>query len=82
MFDYTTLKDDPGKLESVLIETMKHKGFGPLFASALYPRVTLTTGTRANEHIRELAGKHNIDLYQERRAFKKIIEWSRKLFKR
>lgn len=82
MFDYTTLKDDPAKLESVLIETMRQMGFGPVFASALYQRITLTTGIQANEHIQELARKNNIDLYQGHHTFIKIVTWLIKLFKR
>jgi hypothetical protein len=42
MYDYTKLKDDTAKLDEVLIENLD-PGFGALFASALYERVTLSS---------------------------------------
>jgi hypothetical protein len=82
MFDYTALKDDRGRLDDVLIETMKQKGFGPIFASALHQRVTLATPIDANNYIQQLAQKNNIDLYQGHGLFVKIIDWLLRLFKR
>jgi len=82
MFDYTALKDDAGKLESVLLETLKQKNFGPTFASALYQRVMLVPSQQSAEHIMELAKKNNIDIFQGHGFMVKVIERLIKLFKR
>ncbi|OPX61310.1 MAG: hypothetical protein A4E25_00004 [Methanobacterium sp. PtaB.Bin024] len=62
MYDYTPLKDDPGRLDEILIENLQEEGFGPLFATALYERVTLTPPKEANEYIMKLAEENNIQI--------------------
>jgi len=82
MYDYLQLKDDPGRLESVLLETIRQQGFGLLFASALYQKVTLTPSVKANEYIRQLAAKNGIDLFRGHRISSGVIGWLLKLFNR
>jgi NMD protein affecting ribosome stability and mRNA decay len=82
MYDYTRLKDDPGKLDSVLLETIKQKGFGPVFASTLYQRVMLKPSPESASYVQQLAEKNGIDIYQGHRTFVKIIDWLIKLFKK
>lgn len=82
MFDYTALKNDPGKLESVLLETLKQKNFGPTFASALYQRVMLVPSQQSAEHILELAKKNNIDIFQGHGFMVKAVERLIRLFRR
>lgn len=79
MFNYTELKDEPDKLDDVLLETMKQEGFGPLFASALHQRVTLTSPKESNEYIQELAERNGIDLFKSQGISGKIMDG---LFKR
>lgn len=79
MFNYMELKENPDKLDDVLIENIKMKGFGPIFASALYQRITLTQPMKANEYIRQLAAKNNIDLFEHNSIFAKISLWIAKL---
>ena len=62
MYDYTQLKDDLSKLDEILIENLKEKGFGPVFATALYERVTLASPKEANEYVMKLARDNNIDI--------------------
>ncbi len=62
MYDYTQLDDDRGKLDEVLLENLQIKGFGPLFAIALYERVTLTPPREARDYIFKLAEDNNIEL--------------------
>ena len=73
MFDYLQLKNDPARLDSVLLETARQKGFGPVFASALYERVSLTPPADAMAYIKKLAEKNNIDLFQKQGIFAKIV---------
>jgi hypothetical protein len=82
MFNYTELKDKPDKLNDVLIENMKTEGFGPLFASALYQRVALKSPMEANQYIRQLAEKYNIDVSQGHSFFAKIMDGLFRLFKK
>lgn len=62
MYDYTQLIDDKDKLDEVLIENLREGGFGFIFATALYERVTLTTSGEATEYITRLAEANDIDL--------------------
>lgn len=82
MFDYTKLKDDPGRLDAVLLETIREKGFGPVFALTLYQRVMLKTSPEAATYIENLAKKNGIDIYQGRRIMVKIFDWLFRIFKR
>ena len=74
MFNYTELKDDPDKLDDILIENIKIGGFGPVFAITLYQRVTLTSPAKSAQYIKELAEKNNIDLYQGHKLSGKIFD--------
>lgn len=80
MFNYIELKDDSGRLDDVLIDNIKEEGFGPLFASALYQRVTLKSPKEAHEYIEQLAGKNGIDLYKGNGISAKIMDGFFKLF--
>ena len=80
MFNYLELKDDPGRLDDVLIENMKEEGFGPLFASALYQRVTLKSPQESHEYIEQLAERNGIDLYPSHGISAKIVDGFLKLF--
>lgn len=71
MYDYTDLKEDKDKLEEILIENLKEKGFGPLFAMALYERVTLSTSETANDYIMKLAKENNIQIIPGKREIVK-----------
>jgi hypothetical protein len=82
MFDYTTLKNDPEKLDAVLIENMKLKGFGPICAIALYQRVTLTPAGEATVYLQKLAEKNNMDTFQSHGIFSKFLDWWLKITKR
>lgn len=62
MYDYTQLNDNRGKLDEILIENLQQEGFSPVFATALYERVTLTSPQEANEYITRLAEENNIEL--------------------
>lgn len=62
MYDYTLLKDDTSKLDEVLIENMREGGFGPVFASTLFERVTLVPHQEAMEYIKDLAQRNGIDI--------------------
>ncbi|MGC9517764.1 MAG: hypothetical protein ACP5C3_08715 [Methanomicrobiales archaeon] len=62
MYNYTELKDDPYKLDEVLIENMKLGGFGIICAQALYERVALVSPREASEYIKKLAIDNNIKL--------------------
>ncbi len=64
MYDYTQLNDDRGKLDEVLLENLQVKGFGPLFAIALYERVTLTPPLEARDYVFKLAEDNNIEIMQ------------------
>jgi hypothetical protein len=80
MFNYTELKDDLGKLDDILVENMQDEGFGPLFASALHQRVTLTSPAKSNEYIQQLAEKNGIDLFKKQGISGKIMDGLFKLF--
>jgi hypothetical protein len=82
MFDYTTLKDDPDKLDAVLIENMKLKGFGPVYAIALYQRVTLTPAAEANIYLQKLAEKNSMDTFQGHGIFANFFDWWFKMTRR
>lgn len=70
MYDYTLLKDDPGKLDEVLIENLQ-EGFGPVLATALYERVTLASPQEANEYVKRLAEDNNIQIMPTKGAILK-----------
>jgi len=80
MFNYTKLMDNRSKLDRVLIDTLAEGGFGPLYASALYQRVTLTSPAESTQYIRQLAQKNNIDLNQGH-WFAKVFDFLFKLLK-
>ncbi len=82
MFNYLELKDDPERLDDVLIDNMKEEGFGPLFASALYQRVTLKSPKESNEYIEQLAERNGIDLFPSHEVSTKIVDGFLKLFLR
>lgn len=71
MYDYTQLKDDPGKLDEILIENLGEGGFGFGFATALYERVTLTAPKEATEYVTRLAADNNIELIPSKGAIGK-----------
>lgn len=64
MYDYTQLNDNRSKLDEVLIENLQVKGFGPLFAIALYERVTLTPPLEARDYVFRLAEDNNIEIME------------------
>lgn len=64
MYDYTQLNDNRSKLDEVLIENLQVKGFGPLFAIALYERVTLTPPMEARDYVFRLAEDNNIEIME------------------
>ena len=70
MYDYTLLKDDPGKLDTVLLETMKGGGFGVLFASALYQKVALAPPQKALAYISDLAQANGLEIYPSRKKLR------------
>jgi hypothetical protein len=80
MFNYTKLDGDRERLDNILIETMKEEGFGPIFASALHQRVTLTSPKESNEYIQELAERNGIDLFKSQGISGKIMDGLFKLF--
>lgn len=62
MYDYTPLKDDPAKLDEVLLENIQEAAFGPVVAITLYEWVTLKTHPEAVDHVKRLAEANDIDL--------------------
>lgn len=62
MYDYTQLKDDPDKLDEVLLENIQETDFGPVLAITLYEWVTLKPHQEAVDHVTQLAEAHNIDI--------------------
>lgn len=62
MFDYTSLKNEPDKLDEVLVENIKEPGFGPIYSISLYERVALASQLESKNHIFQLAEKLNIDI--------------------
>ena len=62
MYDYTQLKDDPAKLDEVLLENLQETAFGPVIAITLYEWVTLKTHQEAIDHVKKLAEDNNIDI--------------------
>lgn len=62
MYDYTQLKDDPDKLDEVLLENIQEAAFGPVVAITLYEWVTLKPHQEAIDHVTQLAEAHNIDI--------------------
>lgn len=68
MYDYTQLKDDPGKLDEVLIENLGEGGFGFGFCTALYERVTLASPHEATKYVTKLAENNNIKLMPSKGA--------------
>lgn len=71
MYDYTQLKDDPGKLDDILIDNLGEGGFGFGFTTALYERVTLVSPQEATEYITKLASDNNIELIPSKWAIVK-----------
>lgn len=61
-YDYTQLKDDPDKLDEVVLENIQETGFGPVLAITLYEWVTLKPHQEAIDHVKSLAESHNIDI--------------------
>lgn len=62
MYNYTSLKDDPAKLDEILLENIQEAAFGPVVAMTLYEWVTLKTHQEAMDHVKRLAESNDINL--------------------
>ncbi|MGV8144056.1 MAG: hypothetical protein ACP5OJ_05505 [Methanothermobacter sp.] len=62
-YDYTTLDDDPSKLDEIILENLE-AGSGPMPVIALYEWITLKLGREAAEHIQRLAKDNNVKLFK------------------
>ncbi|MFA5405709.1 MAG: hypothetical protein WC358_12325 [Ignavibacteria bacterium] len=68
-FDYTKLKDDPQKLDELLINNMKEGPLGQLTALTMHGWITLMPNMESINYVKELALKNGIVLPGQKKGF-------------
>lgn len=68
-FDFTKLKDDPSKLEEILIDNMKQGPMGQMMAITMHRWITLMPHEESTNYIKELASKNGIVLPGQKKGF-------------
>ena len=63
-FDYTSLKDNPAKLDEVLLENFKQGIMGQILAHTLYRLVMIVTPQESIQYVNGLARKNNLEVYE------------------
>jgi len=68
-FDYTTLKDEPQKLDEMLVTNLKLGPMGQVMALTMNELITLKTVKESNEYVKELAQKNGIKFPDYKKGF-------------
>lgn len=68
-YDYTKLKDDPQKLDEVLLNNMKEGPMGQLTALTVHRWITLMSYQESIDYVKQLAKKNGIELPEQKKGF-------------
>ncbi len=68
-FDYTTLKDEPVKLDEMLVSNLKMGPMGQIMALTMHELITIMPTMESIQYVKDLAAKNGIKLPDQKKGF-------------